>query len=219
MRRRDFIKYSLASGFAGASLIATESAAFLPALLLRFLFSRTAVAAFRSAPARAMTTAATSNLRRTQLSALRHYSTPRKMYSTAPLISAGVEIGGISALSPELFKIVVNHNATTIWIMDNDKPVEFFVTGTNTTEQKLSGSLVIGYNELGITGKPTEYFDHGRITIDPLETFSVGISPPKDLRGMRLIDLSGRVDGDNNKAIVFERSAPIVLANTREVST
>lgn len=140
------------------------------------------------------------------------------MYSTAPLVSAGVEIGGFTALSPELFKIVVTNNTNTIWIIDDDKPEEFIVVGENKTDQPHSGSLVIAYNELGVTGKSTEYFDHGKISVDPYEKFAVKLQAPAKLGGMRLIDLHGQVIGVNENYLDFTPSDPIVIASKAEVA-
>jgi hypothetical protein len=139
------------------------------------------------------------------------------MYSTRPLISAGVQIGGITALSPELFKIVVDYNATAVWVVDDDEPDYFFVTGKSRAVEQISAPLVIGYNELGVTGKPTEYYDHGELTLGPGESFSLRLTPPVELRGMRVAQLHGQLLGVHKSQYDFEPSEPIVIANSWEI--
>ncbi len=217
MDRRNFIKYSLGTTAALYGIGKSNPArAFSPLLFLRFIFSRAALRNLNSI----LRSGATRNsiLRKNYLKTLKSYTNPRKMYPSAPLIAAGVEIGGISALSPELFKIVVQHNATTIWIMDDNQPEEFFIAGKNNTNEEFYEPLVVGYNELGITGKKTEYYEYDPIKIHPQETFSIKLSPPKELTGMRLIDLHGQFLGINSKIISFEKSDPIIIAKSWEIA-
>ena len=216
MDRRTFVKYSLASA-ATVSVLPTSVAAFGPLFFLRFLFSRAAVRALgRGAPRSAVTRA--SAARASNLRTLKSYKNPRKMYPASALLTAGVELGGITALSPELFKIVVNNNATTIWVIDDERPEEFFVTGRNNTSSRISAPLAIAYNELGVTGKPTQYFNHGDLTVDPHEEFAIKLSPPNELGGMRLVNLHGQLLGVDNDKVEFEQSDAIVIASSWEVA-
>lgn len=140
------------------------------------------------------------------------------MYPSSPLLKAGVEVGGITALSPELFKVVVNNNATTIWVIDDGNQEEFFVTGRNNTNRRVSAPLVIGYNELGVTGKQTQYYDHGKLSVEPHESFAIKLSPTTELGGMRLINLNGQLLGVEDGIVEFEKSDPIVIAKSWEIA-
>jgi len=217
MNRRKFVKYSLGT-IASIPLLASPQIAlpFGPLFFLRFLFSRSALRMLGTASRR--TVIRNSIARGSRLRTLRSFASPRKMYPTAPLIKAGVEIGGISAMSPDLFKIVINHNATTVWVMDDAKPEEFFISGKNNTNETISAPLGVGYNELGVTGKQTEYYDHGKLTVEPNEHFAIKLSPPNELGGMRLIDLHGQLLGIDNSMVEFEKSDPVVIARSWEVA-
>lgn len=217
MNRRDFVKYSLGTTISIPLILNSNLAgAFGPLFFLRFLFSRAALRTLGAVSRR--TVLRNTAARSVRLRSLRSFASPRKMYPTAPLVKAGVEIGGISAVSPDLFKIVINHNANTIWVMDDGKPEEFFVSGKNTTNETITAPLAIAYNELGVTGKPTEYYDHGNLTVGANEKFAIKLTPPGELGGMRLIDLSGQLIGVDKNIIEFEKSDPIVIARSWEVA-
>lgn len=216
MKRRSFIKYSLAGSAAG---ILTPKLAFAigPLIALRFLFSRAAVRTIGRGTPRSYV-AATTRTRASQLQLLRSYQSPRKMYATSPLIAAGVELGGITAISPELFRLVVNFNATTIWINDDSASNEFFITGKNNADTEIVAPLLVSYKELGVTGKPTQRFNHGLLTVNPYEEFSIQLAPPEQLSGFRIINLHGELHGVSTEKVAFEHSDPVVIASPWEVA-
>lgn len=217
MDRREFVKYSLGVTASIPFLTSPNvAAAFWPAFCLRFLFSRAAVRVLGTASRR--TIIRNAAIRGSRLKTLRSFASPRKMYPTAPLIKAGVEIGGISAISPDLFRIVINNNPTTIWVVDDNEPEEFFITGKNNTHETISAPLAVGYNELGVTGKQTEYYDHGELTVGPNENFAIKLTPPVELGGMRLIDLNGQLLGVDEGVVEFEKSDPVLIARSYEVA-